>query len=1021
MGCITRALALLIIFIFPGFALAFDGQVYVSQGPNGRIFFSGEAFTQLSHGTYPTVPFFDHFDGKALGSSGVLKLGLFQYEELKRILPEHVLKHFPVNQPAEVFYNLQPHPSTALTQAPDLLLKAHSWLEPDPVVVPPGGEYAMNVGLFGGGSGAGRNLLQDGSFTPPASRLLVDLRNAAAWETWVEHNPRDTFYVTDGPYGVPAEVVSFGASYDAGPVDRFDIYTSDIENGIARFAKEDIQVSFWVRSNRGGSLISSLRSPIDGVDLVYHTYQVGREWNYVSFDLPANQAKVQGLVGRDLRFYLISGASGSVLKFPGDWVQFSELQVRPKYNVPLSEHWALYADGLPWKNSNAVMTAHGNPAIPTANAVRITKDQSFGDMACIQFIPGGVKSISGKPVVASFWVRGSRPGSMLASMRSHADNRDFAQRYEITPEWQRVVLRFNDHIGAQLTDEALRFYLMADSRRVLAENGDWVEFAAVQLESGDEPTPFYQAKPIVEHLTFREILNRQGPPRGAYAADMTNVVHADGRLSPNTMQVVAENGQTVFPSGFSAISIVKLTAASPYDGVTPKIDIPNKPIAVTFHTVAPTDTLGPPPYRVVHAKPNIVGELLKMEIPEKNDLLFIFSQFGRGASYQVPFAYVLKALKNVGLVEPAFERLFDYVLAQPKWVVAGVNMNQTAGAGVVPAVAATVQPPAPIPTPALPTAVSSTPAAATSTTVAKRSKRPPKSNVDKLTPVTPGYLGKYLGLYTFSTKYMKPTTLSKNHYDAAVLELYSGVDPVLARTIGVLDIGLYTRDEIANLKVFSRPEIDTIFSDGVNTIRLMAHFQALPEVAINHEISINPGMGLGPGPRISKALAWGDIKDGAIELQPDDYRLVFKNGGHPATVLIADGGSRSYIHAVSVFQSPAKIGGKYDAVVTIHRARAESQTTLGDGEKVPYQQHLAFQIYSAGCKKLNGALTFKDDISSWPDSCGHNFGLLNEGRLQVTMTQLVQILLRSNLLNKPDGTKDIFLRDLFKNTRVLIE
>ena len=152
-----------------------------------------------------------------------------------------------------------------------------------------------------------------------------------------------------------------------------------------------------------------------------------------------------------------------------------------------------------WSGGKVQQVVNTSPA-QTEFAVRLTKITSEATFySFIQHIEGAINHLAGKQLTLSFYVRANKVGTLGALLYSHEASRSIASAdYAVTDTWEHRGLTFTTYGKQNASDLTLTLYLAEGVNTLLTDNGNWLEFAAVQLEIGETATEFETVHPGTE-------------------------------------------------------------------------------------------------------------------------------------------------------------------------------------------------------------------------------------------------------------------------------------------------------------------------------------------------------------------------------------------------------------------------------------------------------------------------------------------------------------------------------------------
>ncbi len=678
---LIRNIRILFLLLLAGQSLAAD--IYVSAGPAGTIALSSSPNIPVSHRSFATAPFFDEYHGKGIGSRGLIEFGKYDYEELKRILPEHVFNALPKNKAGKVYLHIQPNGQPGLVSN-DVQLKCHSWADPEGKYMPraqPGGneavvgdvEFGMNLGFWGSLSNkcAGfheRNLLKNQDmFFPDVtsidySRSLISL-DRQPWEI----SDGGSFKLVENTSPAPGPAVSITRTEENGAT-FYAFKTTQLP--AKAIEGKPLALSFWVKSPRAGKLRTCLWTPEDNRIFGLTDYHItaANTWQRVVLSIPATH----NIRGDNVHFYLAESLNG-LLGYLNDDIEFAgvKLEVGKGANF-IPGHWYMWGGG-----HGELVVRDDIPDVGRGTAMRFVQDKTPETTfySVNQNLPkSAFKKIQGRSVTVSGFIRSNRTGQFNTLMRAEptgVESKRAIHHVVGDEQWHPFNYTFTpaDHHG--LEGDYIAFYLCEGLHGLIQEKDDWIEFAGVQLELGDKRTE-------CQLLTLGEMVANQG-----CLVRSKQTIHDQGLLSPTSLSVVpcGYKGLKLLDgiNRFTGISVVELL---PGHGV--RADKTGE-MAITFHIVCPVELLAI--FGEQDNPRNLVSHTLKLfgEGKRKRELLDLGIDKKRGCRPQhqpveMTFAEFATVLKQAGMMDCHLSRLLE------------TKTGRGQRAGVVPAGAAMANP-----------------------------------------------------------------------------------------------------------------------------------------------------------------------------------------------------------------------------------------------------------------------------------------------------------------------------------------
>ncbi len=238
-----------------------------------------------------------------------------------------------------------------------------------------------------------------------------------------------------------------------------------------------------------------------------------------------------------------------------------------------------------WSGGKVQQVANTSPA-QTECAIRMTKTESAAVFyALIQRIEGIINQVAGKQLTLSFYIRSNRVGNLIAILQNHEDSRSITSgTYTINKAntWERKEITFAPYSKQEVADHTLTIYLASSINSLLTNNGDWLEFAAAQLEIGETATEFEITHPGTEMaLCQRYYCKSYGYDTvpGSANTYYGNIIHH------NSMQMGA-SGYYIFGSYFPVRMRTAPTISiySPSTGQQGRVDSFSDPKAISVNS-----------------------------------------------------------------------------------------------------------------------------------------------------------------------------------------------------------------------------------------------------------------------------------------------------------------------------------------------------------------------------------------------------------------------------------------------------
>ncbi len=634
------------------------GKIIVSSHSGGTLNISSEQGTPArSHRNFYPVPFFDRYHGGGIGSSGFIDFGKYDYEQLRDTLPDYAFKTIPHGSESHIYFHLQADGSN-VGEKGILQLKPHAMADPGGLHrehAPKGAEslaFQTRLRFWGQENGDSnpqdRNLLENPSMLEPHtpsidfSHSLLHLDGA--WE------------LSEGGYALPAEGWN-PAQANATRITRLDnngitFYSYRHQIEAARINGQPLSLSFWVRSNKAGSLRTCFWTPEGNETFGLKSYFINtpESWQRIVINIPANHH----IRGRTAYFYLAESLS-QLLQAPEDWVEFAGLNLETSYGTKQTpNHWYL------WSGGHSELVTGGNLPAGATTATRLVQDKvadtTFYSMN--QDLPhSAIRKMHNKPVVLSFWVRSNKAGNLNALIRFNPEGTETERlTYPVSgdQEWVYVERKFLPRATDIYENGVAAFYLCEGLHGVITEQNDWVEFANIQLETGDQPSKSHMLTLDQTQMISDQIL-----------LETSHTIHDQGLLSPRSLNVINTQYNGLAPlhnfTDFNGISVVELM---PVNGSDIAAD---HHFAITFHIVCPKEHLvidseTPPPR-------NIAGQLFNLAGDNRGAALLQLGQAKRThlpALEPVEFSFdeFKKGLVLAGVMSPSLKKVFDLSIAQ---------------------------------------------------------------------------------------------------------------------------------------------------------------------------------------------------------------------------------------------------------------------------------------------------------------------------------------------------------------------
>ncbi len=815
-------------------------DVYARKGIFNDIQFRSENPDAVSHWNFPPAPFFEKYDdGIGLGSIAYFDFGNYDHDRLRQVLPEHILKQIPEGQSGHIFLNIQSN--TALANQ-KIQLKCHSYADPE---MQHGNnqrdvEFWMKLGFWGQeGSNIfshNRHLLKNGSLFQPSVES-IDFNDsllklgAGAWE------------LSAGGYADPVENTSpapgeaIRLTRTLPPNDKsFYFYKTTLSTEAV--AGKPLTLSFWVRSSRAGTLRTCMWTPEDNQTYHVTPYYIHspHNWQRIVVSIPAcNEYR-----GDDVHFYLAESMS-ELLDADEHWVEFAGVKLEATSGARCEpEHWYM------WSGGHAESVARGD--IPGMGAaMRFVQDKTEGTTfySVNQIVKGGLQKIAGRPVTFSCWVKAKNAGELRVILRRDAANDDFDMYTYQTAQnedWVRIEHTFPAANHNHFDEGDITFYLCEGLHGLLRNKDDWVEFAGVQLEVGEEATPSME-------LTLGETLFN---PDSLYETKQT--IHGDGRLSSDHLSVIRKDNVGLKPAhiaeDFSGISLVRLKPGEGFRGNA------EDSVAITYHVVCNPERLYPAgqlanPQNLICQMLGHVGAGAR-----RDNLLAHIRDEDNIPAVELSFADFRNILFRAGMLNANLKKLFDNRLGVDHEIERDYLPHRMQVAAVVnhdPGLAV-VQP--------NPLVQVVAPVNHDDIDPPDHGVLPPEHGVqvavpnDRPYPVAERQLrdirisaGRRNHQYWLTSGEHPPEETPSKHDDAPYLDVYdnnSGQSNV-ARTIALIDCGVFSAEQLQGLRLNEQPEIAAMIQ-GLAACKVVIHAQELPLQRSFSRVELAPGNCLGAGP-----------------------------------------------------------------------------------------------------------------------------------------------------------------------------
>ncbi|WP_461536394.1 hypothetical protein [Spongorhabdus nitratireducens] len=486
----------------------------------------------ISHREFRPAPFFDTYDPSVFsGSVGYIDFGMQDAARVQRVLPAYIYTLLPTDKKYRVFLHLQASPAY---DAGAMQLKLHSWADPQ-------GQYSAGNGdgsldIFAEVGFWGTTLDDLAAQILPVSLNETPFNPDGLLGIWQNiHNggmiSPDILGITQGQLspenhlnfsGISVAILSPQTNIRPDAEDTiaitFHIVSSSerLTTDNVAYTPKGLPAQFMKAAGAGSPRGRALQQHID--------YRVGAIPQPVEFSFAELRSVLanSGMLNRDTArlFEVFTGVqtpphgrldveglpqAKTVLPAPKQTSYAATQQQGVKKNLlqnfdfctPRQKMLALLdcSDSTPGKWQ--LWSPQGVPSPATAQMFRDDPGSPYqwsGEKiihieygaAPVSALTQKIKSrtaMVGQEAVLSGWVRTKdKMGTLYSSLSRNGDGKNLSfEEYQVTPEWTRIVVRHKVLSTEFTTPNGLTFYLGTNLGSILQHQGDWIEFAGLDL------------------------------------------------------------------------------------------------------------------------------------------------------------------------------------------------------------------------------------------------------------------------------------------------------------------------------------------------------------------------------------------------------------------------------------------------------------------------------------------------------------------------------------------------------------